>query len=252
MRGVNAMRLLIVDDDKTTCRGVQLRIQNMDLWQIQDMHMAFSAEEALSWAKDHPVDILLTDIQMVNMNGLELIERIKTLQPHVCSLILTAHPSFPYAQQAIALGVIGFLLKPCGKDEMRAMLLKAIAQAEASGAAEEQTLAKAPIAWAQDYVREHLNQKIDMVLVANRLDLSYTYFSKLFKQETGQSFSNYIVSEKMKEAGRQVLAGRRTRQIALDLGYQSPQNFNRTFVRYYQCTPGEYARRAAEKKKNEP
>ena len=82
-----------------------------------------------------------------------------------------------------------------------------------------------------------------MVLVANELDLSYSYFSKLFKQETGQSFSNYIIEEKMKEAGRQVLAGRRTGQIARDLGYQSPQNFNRSFVRYYQCTPGEYRRR---------
>ena len=242
------MRLLIVDDDKTTCRGVQLRIQNMDLWQIQDMHMAFSAEEALSWAKDHPVDILLTDIQMVNMNGLELIERIKTLQPHVCSLILTAHPSFPYAQQAIALGVIGFLLKPCGKDEMREILQKAVAQAEAAGATAEAAPAKAPIAWAQEYVRQHLNEKIDMVWVANKLDLSYSYFSKLFKQETGQSFSNYIIEEKMKEAGRQVLAGRRTGQIALDLGYQSPQNFNRTFVRFHQCTPGEYRKKAQEER----
>lgn len=234
------MRLLIVDDDRMTCRGIQLRIQNMDLWQIQDIHMAFSGEEALAFAQGNPVDILLTDIQMVNMNGLELISRVKVLHPHVVSLILTAHASFPYAQQAIGLGVIGFLLKPCGKEEMRAMLQKAIAQSEAAGAQTESVPAKAPIAWAQAYVQEHLREMIDMVLVANQLDLSYSYFSKLFKQETGQSFSNYIIEEKMKEAGRQVLAGRRTSQIARALGYQSPQNFNRTFVRYYQCTPSEY------------
>lgn len=237
------MRLLIVDDDKMTCRGIQLRIQNMDLWQIQEIHMAFSGEEALSFAQQNPVDILLTDIQMVNMNGLELIGRLKELHPHVVSLILTAHASFPYAQQAIELGVIGFLLKPCGKEELRAMLQKAIAQSEALGAQTSPAPAKAPIEWAKNYVQTHLTEKIDMVLVANKLDLSYSYFSKLFKQETGQSFSNYIIEEKMKEAGRQVLAGRRTSQIAQDLGYQSPQNFNRTFVRYYQCTPSEYRQR---------
>ena len=237
------MRLLIVDDDKFTCRGIQLRIQNMNLKPIQEIHMAFSGEEALAFARENPVDILLTDIKMVNMNGLELIRRVKELHPHVCSLILTAYASFPYAQQAIELGVIGFLLKPCGKEEMEAMLQKAIAQREASGAPTETPPPRSPILWAQTYVQQHLSEKIDMVLVANELDLSYSYFSKLFKQETGQSFSSYIIEEKMKEAGQQVLAGRRTGQIARDLGYQSPQNFNRTFVRYYQCTPGEYRRR---------
>lgn len=241
------MRLLIVDDDKMTCRGIQLRIENMGLWQIQEIHMAFSGEEALAFAQTHPIDILLTDIQMVNMNGLELIARVKALHPHAVSLILTAHASFPYAQQAIGLGVIGFLLKPCGKEEMRAMLQKAIGQLVDAGAQTEPVSAKTPIAWAQEYVQAHLKEKIDMVLVANQLDLSYSYFSKLFKQETGQSFSNYIIEEKMKEAGRQVLAGRRTGQIARDLGYQSPQNFNRTFVRYYQCTPGEYRRKGMNK-----
>lgn len=242
------MRLLIVDDDRMTCQGIRLRIQNMDLWQIQETAMAFSGEEALAYAKENPVDILLTDIQMVNMNGLELIERVKALHPQVCSVILTAHASFPYAKKAIELGVVGFLLKPCGKDEMREILQKAVAQAEAAGATAEAAPAKAPIAWAQEYVRQHLNEKIDMVWVANKLDLSYSYFSKLFKQETGQSFSNYIVEEKMKEAGRQVLAGRRTGQIALDLGYQSSQNFNRTFVRFHQCTPGEYRKKAQEER----
>ena len=62
------MRLLIVDDDRMTCQGIRLRIQNMDLWQIQETAMAFSGEEALAYAKENPVDILLTDIQMVNMN----------------------------------------------------------------------------------------------------------------------------------------------------------------------------------------
>lgn len=243
------MRLLIVDDDRMTCRGIQMRIQNMGLWQIQEIHMAFSGEEALAFAKKNIVDILLTDIQMVNMNGLELIARVKALHPHAVSLILTAHASFPYAQQAIGLGVIGFLLKPCSKDEMRAMLQKAIQQLECAGAQPDLQPAKAPITWAKEYVQQHLNQKIDMVWVANALDLSYSYFSKLFKQETGLSFSNYIIEEKMKEAGRQLLAGRRTGEIARDLGYQSPQNFNRTFVRFYACTPTEYRQKAGNSKK---
>ncbi len=45
------MRLLIVDDDKFTCRGIQLRIQNMNLKPIQEIHMAFSGEEALAFAR---------------------------------------------------------------------------------------------------------------------------------------------------------------------------------------------------------
>lgn len=239
------MRLLIVDDEELTCRGMQARIQDMGFEEIRAVDIAFSAEEALRLAQGRRIDILLTDVRMVQMNGLELIRELKRLNPRLCSVIMTAYANFEYAHQAIKLGVTDFLLKPFGREEMRQTLEKALRQANQDGMPppEPDQDQNDPIAWARQYVREHLTQEINMALVANSLNLSYSYFSKLFKQQTGQSFSAYIADEKMKMAGELLRAGKKTHEVASMLGYGSPQNFNRAFGRYWHCTPGEFRRR---------
>ena len=252
------MRLLIVDDDELTCRGMQARIQMMRFPQLQAVDIAFSAEEALSFAQAYRVDILLTDVKMVDMNGVELSREVKKANPLLCSIIMTAYANFEYAHQAIKLGVLDFLLKPFSKEEMQQTLKKVIEQAASMRGTEEGAQdaeispASDPIAWAQSYVRKHLDQDINMSLVANKLNLSYSYFSKLFKQQTGQSFSAYITDEKMKMAGNMLKAGKKTHEVAVSLSYHTPQNFNRAFMRYWNCTPGEYRKRAVRAQKGKP
>ena len=237
------MRLLIVDDEELTCRGMQARILDMDFSELHAVDIAFSAEEALRLAEKCRVDILLTDVRMVNMNGLELIRALQKTNPQVCSVIMTAYANFEYAHQAIKLGVMDFLLKPFSREEMRQTLQKAIRQAAGEDSRTEAGDDADPIAWAKRYVREHVMQEINMALVANSLNLSYSYFSKLFKQQTGESFSTYIANEKMKMAGELLLMGKKTYEVASMLGYHTPQNFNRAFGRYWHCTPGEYRRK---------
>ena len=223
------LHLLIVDDDEMACLGLQNRLKDIAFSHQMEISAVHSAEEALQYARWQSVDILLTDIH-----------------PRLLSIIITAYPTFPYAHQAIQLGVVGFLLKPVARDEMCETIQKAV------GRAEEQRLGAAtlpvaqidggadPVAWAKTYVQQHLSDEINMALVANMLNLSYSYFSKLFKKETGQTFTQYIVDVKMQAAASMLLAGKRTSEIAAELGYLAPQNFNRAFLNYWRCTPGEY------------
>lgn len=234
------MRLLVVDDDELTVMCIRKWIEEMQFRQIHHIDVALCAEDALEHARTYNVDILLTDIQMVNMNGLELIAEVKRINPRVQILILTAYASFAYAHRAIALGVQSFLLKPFDKAELHQELAQAVRRYESVDAANPEE--NDPIRWAKNYVQQHLDQEINMALVANELNLSYTYFSKIFKQHTGMTFSMYITEVKMKEAGRMLREGCKTNEVAEKLGYQSPQNFNRAFVRYWQCTPNEYRR----------
>lgn len=237
------MRLLIVDDDEMTCLCIRKWIHEMDLRQIHHVDIAGSAEEALQYARTWNVDILLTDIQMVNMNGLELIEAVRQLNPRVCCLILTAYASFEYAHRAIRLGVQEFLLKPFSRAELQEAIWGVVRGSAAAEKREEKNDESLdPILWAKNYVQQNLDKEINMALVANELNLSYTYFSKIFKQHTGQTFSAYITEVKMKEAGRLLQAGYRTNEVSERLGYCSPQNFNRAFCRYWKCTPAEYRR----------
>lgn len=235
------MRLLIVEDDEMSCLCVQKWIREMNLRQIHHVDVVFSAEEALQYARTWNVDILLTDIQMVNMNGLELIEAVQQLNSQIRCLILTAYASFQYAHQAIRLGVCGFLLKPFSRSELQEALLGVIrGMTHSEPSAEQLDAVSDPILWSKNYVQRNLDKEINMALVANELNLSYTYFSKVFKQQTGLTFSAYVTEVRMKEAGRLLLEGCRTTEVAEKLGYGSPQNFNRAFCRYWKCTPAEY------------
>ena len=241
------LHLLIVDDDEMACLGLENRLRAMPFSHQMEIVSVHSGEEALEHAQRRTVDILLTDIQMAGMNGLDLIAGILKLNPQLCSVIITAYPSFPYAHQAIRLGVVDFLLKPVSRDEMRETIQKAVALVEerrksAANRPADTANCADPVTWAKDYVHRHLSEEINMALVANQMNLSYTYFSKLFKKETGQTFTQYIVDAKMQAAADMLLAGRRTSEIALQLGYLVPQNFNRAFLNYWHCSPSEYRR----------
>ena len=107
-RGRMRVRLLIVDDDELTCRGMQARIRDMRFAELQEVEIAFSAEEALDSARALKVDVLLTDVRMVDMNGLELIAEIQRTNPKVLSIIMTAYANFEYAHQAIKLGAVSY------------------------------------------------------------------------------------------------------------------------------------------------
>ena len=240
------MRLLIVDDEELTCRGMQARIREMAFTSLDAVEAVFSAEEALELAQNRRVDILLTDVRMVKMNGLELIEEMQKLHPHVCCIIMTAYANFEYAHQAIKLGVKAFLLKPFSRDEMHETIASAIRQATESGGSQQESADKAkdPINWAKKYVHDHICEEINMAQVANELNLSYNYFSKLFKQQVGQSFTAYITDEKMKQAGAMLRAGQKPAEVASALGYVIPQNFSRAFSRYWGCPPSEYRKKA--------
>ena len=236
------MRMLIVDDDETMCRGIQNRLWKMNFPQLHSIEIALSGEEALSYIQHHRVDILLTDIQMVSMNGLELIEKALKMQPEIYTLILTAHASFQYAQKAISLGTGEFLLKPCSREELHAVMVKLLQKTERDR--QDRTInaehSDDPVLLAKNYVRNNLHKEMNMAILANEMNLSYSYFSKLFKQQTGKNFTTYIMEEKMKEASRLLLAGMKTSNVAAELGYLAPQSFNRAFVNYWKCSPSEY------------
>ncbi|MBQ8093803.1 MAG: response regulator [Clostridia bacterium] len=237
------MRLLIVDDDELTVKGLQKWIQGMNIQQLTHVDAAYSAEEALSYAHTWNVDILITDIQMVTMNGLELIQIMKKQDPKMECLIITAYASFEYAQQAIELGVRRFLLKPFAKEEIESAVTEAIrdrlnAEPEtASVLPPEEYDGGSLVLWVRRYVQSHLDRDISMTLIANKANLSYSYFSRVFKEQTGMTFSTYVIDVKMKEAVRMLRDGLKTKDIAEKLGYSSPQNFNRVFSKYWKCSP---------------
>ena len=238
------MNFLIVDDDEATCDGIKRRLSRLAIKDIGKVLCSHSAEEALECSKEVSIDILITDINMYKLSGLDLIEELKRKYPRISCIILTAFKDFDYAHRAIQMNVDDFLLKPCSESTMLATVNRVIKRRKDLGLDKKQTLehysGHDPVDWACAYVRANIFNVIDMAVVANTLNLSYTYFSKLFRAKMGMSFSEYALKIKIKEAGELIGSGVRAEEVSKRLGYANVQSFARFFAREYGMTPREY------------
>ncbi|WP_145414292.1 response regulator [Paenibacillus xylanexedens] len=116
--------LLIVDDEKSVVDSLALTIPWEDSG-IEEVHRAYSAEEAMDITSRFAIDVMITDIRMPEMDGLELIRLIRLSAPRIRSIILSGHDEFEYAQQAIRYQAMNYMLKPV---DTRA-LVKAVEEA---------------------------------------------------------------------------------------------------------------------------
>ncbi len=118
------IKLLMVDDEPfipESIRGM-LDWKEMEIKLLPICTNAFSALEVM---KDNMPDILLADVRMPGMSGLELIERARTLFPGLSCIVLSAYDDFEYARRAMRAGTEEYLLKPCSLEEIQAALLRA-------------------------------------------------------------------------------------------------------------------------------
>ena len=123
-------RLLLVDDEQIIREGIAGMIDWAGL-HITLTGTCASAPEALESMTDRMPDILMTDVRMPGMDGLELVERAMTLNPALRCVILSGYDEFAYAQRAMRAGAIEYLLKPCAQEEMERALLRACAAIDA-------------------------------------------------------------------------------------------------------------------------
>ncbi|QGQ97210.1 DNA-binding response regulator [Paenibacillus psychroresistens] len=117
------MKLLLVDDEEHTRMGIRKVID----WQSHGIEICAEARdgiEAIELIEKHKPEILLTDIRMPEMDGLELIEQVSLLFPTIKCIIMSGYEDFSYAQKALKLGVTDYLLKPCKKQEIMETVLK--------------------------------------------------------------------------------------------------------------------------------
>jgi two-component system response regulator YesN len=117
-------KLLLVDDEQIIREGIERMID----WDRLDITMTASCSDAIaaldSMMDDMP-DILMTDVRMPGMDGLELAERAISLHPQLQTIVLSGYDTFVYVQQAMKSGVMEYLLKPCAKEEMEHALERA-------------------------------------------------------------------------------------------------------------------------------
>ncbi|MCQ4088285.1 helix-turn-helix domain-containing protein [Saccharibacillus sp. JS10] len=116
------MNILVVDDEPIIRNGIQRTIERA--FPQHRVVLASGPVEATQCLKSELIDLVLTDVLMPGMNGLELMEVSRTLHPDAKWVVISAYSEFEYAKKAVRLGAVDYLLKPIGKDILLELIKK--------------------------------------------------------------------------------------------------------------------------------
>ena len=250
------MNIIIVDDEPKIRKGLSKLLGSHENWVVSG---AFAeAESALNFLYENEVDVIITDIQMPGMQGLDMVHQIRKVNHEIPVIIISGYSRFDYAQRAIELGVRKYVTKPTSPDEIT-QTLEQIEQ-ELSLRAEALRRAVVPpegsppvqnllILRAIEYIEQNYRGKLSLKDAASALYISPNYLSELFKKTTGQNFSDYLNDVRM-ERSRIYLAdiSRKIGDISELVGFSDARYFSSAFRKKYGMTPLDYRNKFAASK----
>lgn len=245
--------VLIVDDEPRTADALE---KNID-WQscgIGRVFRAMSLRAALEVMEQQQVDILISDIEMPNGSGLQLLENLRERGKKISCIFVTCHPEFDYMRKAIQLQCSDYILKPIQYDELSRVLVRLIhrmetgAQEPAFSAAAIPDAARAAFGRGQnveqavkDYIREHMVENINVAEIAENLHFNPQHLMRVFKKKTGLSIVEYITQFRM-DTAKNILRNSELpiRDIAAMVGYTDYAYFTRVFRKEVGRSPTQY------------
>lgn len=121
-----AIRVLLVDDAKDFIKYMKKRLDARGVV----VSTALSGSEALSILSKESVDVVVLDVLMPDMDGIETLQEIKKIKPDQPVIMLTGHGTVESTAEGMRLGAADFLLKPCDADTLLASIEKALSRSE--------------------------------------------------------------------------------------------------------------------------
>lgn len=271
------IRLLIADDEKLEREAlaelVQRRFEREVVLEVAENGRK-AADTAVLWG----ADLILMDIEMPGMSGLDAARAVLAQRPSCRVIFVTAYSLFQYAHEAVHLGACDYLLKPVDPDELEASVRRAMRQIETERKLKELAAAQpqpeqteteeeaedAPeegensqTALVMAHVRRYLedNYMFDLSLdsVGEILHISPAYLSAQFKKYQKMNFLDCLTELRI-NAAKELLADpfRSSAEVASMVGYEDASYFARAFKKRTGMTPPQYRRQAGRKAKADP
>lgn len=248
------MKILIVDDEANIANG----IQNILKFQLQipcKIEVATTVEEAVQIGAAG-IDLLISDIVMPGMSGLDLIRLFREKGYCLYAIILSGHDKFAYAQTALRYGVVDYLLKPVDGEalvrqcmKVNSLLLETYSKASAAPPPDfpffsldlhqpdQPASLRKMIAWLQqNYMKE-----ITLQGIAEEMMLNPSYLSSLINKHCGHSF-NYLLdyirismAVKLMQSEKKISIS----EISYLVGYANERRLYHACNKRLGCTPGQ-------------
>lgn len=263
-------KVLLADDEQIERMALARRLlkrfgENLVILQAVD------GTEAIKLCSQERCQIVIMDISMPEMNGVEAAEQIRRLDEGCEIIFLTAYDEFSYAKRAIAIHALDYLLKPCEEEELTAVMEEAMRRIQRRRQFEELNRSceclgeesrkeevygeefkdeadmEEPDRLGQAaekirrYIQKNYMRDISMQDAARMMNYSDAYFCKLFKQCFDQNFTAYLTAFRIHEA-RRLLREKNVsvREVSMLVGYYDANYFAKVFKRITGMNPSEY------------
>jgi two-component system response regulator YesN len=247
-------KLLVVDDEPLVREGI-VSLVPFEKLGINEIFQAENGLKALEIVIKEFPDIILCDINMPKMNGLEFASKVKDLYPNTKIAFISGYDYFDYAKEGIKIGVEDYILKPISSKDVFILVSKMIDKINQERY--QQELLKSiksdnNIEDDFDYqnqIDNYLNgnynsSKLSLSSLANELGLSEGYLSNLFKKIYKKSFTDYITELRLKKAKILLLTSHlKNYEIAEAVGINDPNYFSTTFKKKYGYSPSQYRKK---------
>lgn len=257
---------LIIADDERIIRETIAQLIDWESLGIELIGLCRDGIEAYHMILDEAPDLVMTDIRMPGLSGIELVRKVRQTSLKVSFLILSGYDEFAYARELMKYGVKYYLLKPCNEEDMIENLRLAIRdcmefraledalrQEKApsgmeSALPEERGNADAFAERIMAYVEKHLHES-DLTLkkiAEEYLFMNVDYVSRQFKKSTNRKFSQYLTEQRIRRAKRIMRTEENVKlsYLAQRVGCgNNPQYFSQIFKKAEGVTPAKYMER---------
>lgn len=233
------MEIVIIDDEPKIRNGLKHLLDKQESWTVSGVFE--NAADALGFFAHHNADVIITDIKMPEINGLEMIARLRERDMGAEVIIMSGYTDFRFAQQAIELGVLRYMVKPTNPRELLQILKRVEEKCSRAAKKPEEPVHNLLVKKAVDYIEKHYSEKISVKELAESLYVTPNYMSELFKRHTGKNISAYITDVRLEKAKEYLTIPEcNVSSISESVGIGNSRYFSNLFKKKYGMTPSEY------------
>jgi two-component system response regulator YesN len=246
-------KILVVDDEDEIRNGMLNYFPWGDVG-FDTVIGAKDGKEALNLLQEYKIDVILTDIKMPILDGIDLARELYEQKSKIKVIFLTGYRDFEFAQRAIEYGVKNYIVKPTKYNELIEIFTRVKEEMDSENCAKVKSIDYPTLVNTKntgnfnskiiDTIKEYTENHYSSVTledISKVVHMNFQYVSKYFKQKTGQNFSNYVIEVKMRKAAELISNfNYKTYEVSELMGYTNPKNFTRTFKSFYGKGPREY------------
>ncbi|WP_312476332.1 response regulator [Neobacillus sp.] len=226
--------ILIVEDEPIIREGITHLVKIT----VPDVRILLAAngEEALILCYQGWPDLILTDVRMPVMDGVELTRKIRKYNQHVPVLAISGFHDFPLVREAFVSGISDYVTKPINRIQFVSLIRTYLPKEERIEKRDDTGLEA-----IFTYIEDHLHRELTLQEVANAVYLHPQYISQLFRTKTGQTFSQFRMEKRISRA-KELLRGSQLKiyEVASLSGFPNFKHFCRVFKEHTGRTPKEF------------